>query len=60
MKENFRHATFETYGALAVANILAIANEFVSKFDDSKKAFRFLLKRTLILNNCDNCLSDFV
>ena len=54
MRENFRHATFETYGAIAVAN------EFVSKLDDTKKAFGFLLKRTLILIDCDNCLSDFV
>lgn len=37
-------------------DVLAVANEFVPKFDDREKPFSFGL---LILNDCDNCLSNF-
>ena len=41
-------------------DVLAVANEFVSKFDDGKKHLVYLLRRILMLNDCDNFLSNFL
>lgn len=42
-------------------DVLAVANEYVSKFDDHKnKLLVYLLRRILMLNTCDNSLFNFV